>query len=394
MSQSSCLTPVAITRYFRILPDPRRAGKVQHPLINLIVMAVCAVIAGADDFSEIAAFAKERRDWFAKFLDLSSGVPSHDTFSRVFRVLDPLKFQTCLVKWVTALHELTQGQIIAIDGKVVREAFARSTDQGPLTLVSAWATANQICLGQVAGPAGSNELGALPTLLELLELKGAIVTLDALGCQKNIVKQIVEKGGDYVISVKDNQAKLASVVEETIGKALEAASEETISKRVETDVAVKGYQSKDNDHGRAERRVCTVVSAPEFADKKDWAGIKTFAMVAREYVDLDGKCHSGVRYFVSSLPLHRARTLFKAVRAHWTVENQLHWRMDVIFNEDASRSRLENAQANLGMVRRTALSMVKNDETQKGSIKCKRKSAGWNEKKLEGVIFGRELGKN
>jgi predicted transposase YbfD/YdcC len=394
MSQSSCLTPVTITRYFRILRDPRRTGKVQHPLINLIVMAVCAVIGGADDFSEIAAFAKERRDWFAKFLDLSSGIPSHDTFNRVFRVLDPVKFQICLLKWVKALHELTQGQIIAIDGKVVREAFARSTDQGPLTLVSAWATANQVCLGQVSGSAGSNELGALPELLGLLELKGAIITLDALGCQKNIVKQIVEEGGDYVISVKDNQPKLASVVEETIGKALEEASEVTIGKGLETDVVAKEYQSKDNDHGRAERRMCTVVSAPEFEDKKDWSGIKTFAMVAREYVGLDGNCHRGVRYFVSSLPLYRARTLFKAVRAHWTVENQLHWRMDVIFNEDASRSRLENVQANLGMVRRTALSMVKNDENQKGSIKCKRKSAGWNEKKLEGVIFGRELGEN
>jgi predicted transposase YbfD/YdcC len=379
MSQSSLLTPVSITRFFKHLPDPRRLGKVQHPLINLIVMAICAVIAGADDFSEIAEFVRQRRDWFSRFLDLSSGVPSHDTFSRVFRVLDPLAFQRCLVKWVTTLHELTKGQIIAIDGKVAREAFARSTDQGPLTLVSAWATANQVCLGQVAGPKGSNELGALPALLELLELNGAIVTLDALGCQKNIVKQIVDKSGDYVISVKDNQEALAAVAEETLGQALE------------TDGVVKEYQSVANDHGRTEQRVCTVVAAPEFEGKEQWSGIKTFAMVSREYVDADGESHVGVRYFISSLPLHRARRLFAAVRAHWSVENQLHWRMDVIFNEDASRARLENAQANLGMVRRTALSMLKNAEA-KGSIKCRRKSAGWNVKNLERVIFGRELG--
>jgi predicted transposase YbfD/YdcC len=379
MPQSSCFTPVSIKRFFKHLPDPRRVGKVQHPLINLTVMAVCAVIAGADDFSEIASFARQRRDWFTKFLDMSSGVPSHDTFSRVFRVLDPLKFQNCLVKWVTALHELTQGQIVAIDGKVAREAFARSTDQGPLTLVSAWATANQVCLGQVAAPPGSNELGALPSLLELLELNGAIVTLDALGCQKNIVKQIVDKGGDYVISVKDNQEKLASLVQEKIGKALE------------TEDVVKEYQSVENKHGRAEQRVSAVVSVPEFEDKEEWSGIKTCAMVAREYVDLDGKCHTGVRYFISSLPLQRSRRLFEAVRAHWTVENQLHWRMDVIFNEDTSRARLENAQANLGMVRRTALSMVKNAATEKASIKIKRKSAGWNVKNLERVIFGCEL---
>jgi predicted transposase YbfD/YdcC len=379
MSQSSRLTPVAITRFFQRLPDPRRLGKVEHPLINLIVMAVCAVIAGADDFTEIAGFVRERHDWFARFLDLSSGVPSHDTFSRVFRALDPLAFQKCLVKWVTSLHKRTQGQIIAIDGKVVREAFARSTDQGPLTLVSAWATANQVCLGQVAGPEGSNELGAVPALLELLELTGAIVTLDALGCQKNLVKQIVDQGGDYVISVKDNQETLAAVVAETIGKALE------------TDGVVKEYQSTTNDHGRAERRVCAVVAAPEFADQGQWSEIKTFAMVAREYEEADGQRHTGVRYFISSLPLARARSLFESVRAHWGVENQLHWRMDVIFNEDTSRARMENAQANLGMVRRTALSMLKNAADTKGSIKCRRKSAGWNEKNLERVIFGCEL---
>jgi|SRR5579859_860443 len=379
MSQSSQLSPVSVSRFFQRLPDPRRLGKIQHPLINLIVMALCAVIAGADDFTEIAEFVRERRDWFARFLDLSSGVPSHDTFSRVFRVLDPVAFQKCLVKWVTALHEQTKGQIIAIDGKVVREAFARSTDQGPLTLVSAWASENQVCLGQVAGPEGSNELGALPTLLELLELHGAIVTLDALGCQKNVVKQIIDQGGDYVISVKNNQEALATVVEETIGKALEM------------DGVVKEFHSTTNDHGREEQRVCAVVAAPAFADKAEWSGIQTFAMVAREYVDADGQGYEGVRYFISSLPLHRARSLFKSVRAHWNVENQLHWRLDVTFNEDRSRARLANAQANLGMVRRTALSMLKNAEGRKASIKCRRKSAGWNEKSLERTIFGREL---
>jgi predicted transposase YbfD/YdcC len=382
MSQSSQLSPVSVSRFFQRLPDPRRLGKVEHPLINLIVMALCAVIAGADDFTEIAEFVRERRDWFARFLDLSSGVPSHDTFSRVFRALNPVAFQKCLVKWVTALHEQTKGQIIAIDGKVVREAFARSTDQGPLTLVSAWASENQVCLGQVAGPEGSNELGAVPTLLELLELHGAIVTLDALGCQKSVVKQIIDQGGDYVISVKNNQEALATVVEETIGKALE------------TNGVVKEFHSTTNDHGRAEQRVCAVVAAPAFADKAEWTGIQTFAMVAREYVDADGQKHDGVRYFISSLPLHRARVLFASVRAHWSVENQLHWRLDVHFNEDRSRARLANAQANLGMVRRTALSMLKNAEGRKASIKCRRKSAGWNEKSLERTIFGRELRKD
>jgi predicted transposase YbfD/YdcC len=379
MLQSPRLSPVAITKFFRAVRDPRRLGKVEHPLINLIVMAVCAVIGGADDFTEIAQFVRERRDWFARILDLKNGIPSHDTFDRVFRALNPVAFQKCLLKWITALHELTEGQIIAIDGKVVREALARSTDQGPLTLVSAWATANQVCLGQMAGPEGSNELGALPALLQLLELKGAIVTLDALGCQKNIVKQIVERGGDYVIAVKGNQEALATVVETTIAQSFERGE------------VMKEYQSTSSDHGRTEQRTGVVVPALEFEGKTEWPGIKTFAMIAREYVDSDGKRHEGVRYFISSLPMARARKVFEAVRAHWTVENQLHWRIDVLFNEDANRARLANVQANLGMVRRTALSMLKNAKEVKESVKCRRKAAGWNEKKLERIIFGREL---
>jgi predicted transposase YbfD/YdcC len=329
ISQSSRLAPVSLVRFFKHLPDPRRVGKVEHPLINLIVMALCAVIGGADDFAEIARFVRERRDWFARILDLSRGVPSHDTFSRVFRALNPIAFQKCLLAWVTALHERTEGQIIAIDGKLVREAFARSKDQGPLTLVSAWATANQVCLGQVAGPEGSNELGALPALLELLELKGAIVTLDAMGCQKNIVAQIVEQGGDYVISVKGNQEALATVVAEAITEAFESGG------------VVKEYQSESSGHGRQEHRLGAVVEAPAFEDQAEWRGIRTFAMVAREYVDGDGVRHTGIRYFVSSLPLVRARKLFESVRAHWTVENQLHWRLDVMFNEDTNRARQE-----------------------------------------------------
>ena len=380
MSKSTTVSSLAITQFFERLPDPRRLGKVKHPLINLIVMSLCGVIGGADDFHEISRFVRERSDWFSRILDMKHGVPSHDTFSRVFRALNPIAFQQCLLKWVTALHQLTDGQIIAIDGKVAREAFARSGDQGPLTLVSAWATANQVCLGQVAGEKGSNELAALPALLKLLELKGAIVTLDALGCQKNIVKQITDQGGDYVISVKDNQAALATTVQETIAEAFEMGT------------VIKEFASKSSGHGRDESRFCVVIEAPEFEGKEEWKGINTFAMVAREYQDSKGQHHSGVRYFVSSLPITKARKLFDAVRAHWTVENQLHWRLDVVFDEDKSRARLENAQANLGVLRRTALSMLKNTEELEGSIKGRRKSAGWNTDVLEIVLFNQELG--
>jgi DDE_Tnp_1-associated/EF hand len=207
MTKSPRLSQTSIHKFFASLPDPRRRRRrVKHPLLNLVVIAICGTIAGADDWEEIVQFARDRREWLSRFLDLSKGVPSHDTFGRVFAKLDPVAFQKCLLAWVQRLHELTQGQVIAIDGKVAREAMARAGDQGPMTLVSAWATANHICLGQVAGETGSNELGALPKLLDLLNLDGAIVTLDALGCQKEIVVKIVDKGGDYGAKNPPSQA--------------------------------------------------------------------------------------------------------------------------------------------------------------------------------------------
>lgn len=207
---------------FSSLSDPgRRKTRIKHPLLNVIVIALCGTIAGANDWEEIVQFARDRHQWLSRFLDLSNGIPSHDTLGRVFALLDPVEFQRCLLAWVQHLHDVTQGQVIAIDGKVVREAMARAGEQGPLTLVSAWATANHVCLAQVAGESGSNELGALPNLLEILNLKGAIVTLDALGCQKNIVSQIVDKQGDYVIGVKGNQEKL----EKAVKSAFESAGE-------------------------------------------------------------------------------------------------------------------------------------------------------------------------
>jgi predicted transposase YbfD/YdcC len=352
---------------------------VAHPLINLVVMALCGVIAGADTWEEIARFAKVRREWFARLLDLRRGVPSPDTFGRVFAALNPLAFQKCLLAWVAALHETTQGQIIAIDGKAAREAMSRASDKGPLCLVSAWATANHVILGQVAGPAGSSELGALPALLELLELHGAIVTLDALGCQREIVDQIVQQGGDYVIAVKGNQDKLQEAVYEAFGAALDDAEEATT------------LESHDQGHGRKETRLCTVIEIPEaFAEREKWAGLKSLAMVTREYRDAAGVTHTGTRYYISSLPARRARMIARAVRSHWRIENQMHWVMDVAFGEDTNRAREAHSQANLGFLRRTALSLLKNAEGLDGSVNCKRKQTGWNETILENVLFGRK----
>jgi predicted transposase YbfD/YdcC len=383
MATSSRLTPNSIQKLFASLPDPRRRlGRVKHPLLTLVVIALCGTIAGADTWEEIVQFAYARHDWLARLVDLSNGIPSHDTFGRVFAALDPVKFQKCLINWVQRLHDITKGQVIAIDGKVVREAMARAGDQGPLTLVSAWATANHVFLGQVAGPKGSNELGALPKLLELLDLNGAIVTLDAMGCQKEIVAQIVEQKGDYVIAVKGNQEKLESAVHASLHSALAG------------DEPLPSITRVEEKHGRRERRLYTVMEVPaDFAVLEEWKGLKTVVMASREYVDSKGITHTGTRYYISSLPA-QVKRIAAAVRGHWGIENGLHWILDVAFREDRNRARAEHAQANLGIFRRTALTMLKNTDGLTGSIHCKRQQAAWNNATLEKVIFGCQLGEN
>jgi predicted transposase YbfD/YdcC len=377
MAMSSRLSQASIRTFFASLPDPRkRRTRVKHPLLTLVVLGLCGTIAGADTWEEIVQFAQDRHDWLARLVDLSAGVPSHDTFGRVFAALDPLAFQKCLLNWVQRLHEVTKGQVIAIDGKVAREAMARAGDQGPMTLVSAWASANHVFLGQVAGAKGSNELGALPKLLELLDLHGAIVTLDALGCQKEIVAQIVDQGGDYVIAVKGNQEKLETAVHAALTDALESNE------------ALPTLTRLEETHGRQERRLYTVLAVPQdFVEMDQWKGLKSLVMVAREYVDSNGETHTGVRYYISSLPA-QVKRIAAAVRGHWGIENGMHWILDVAFREDRNRARADDAQANLGIFRRTALTLLKNTNGLKGSIHCRRQQAAWNYATLEKVIFG------
>lgn len=380
MAAPTHLSPVAIKRFFARLPEPRRRHKrIQHPLLSLIVIALCAVIAGADTWEEIARFGVDRRAWLAKHVPLAARMPSADTFARVFAALDPIAFQKCLLAWVGALHEVSAGRVVAIDGKVAREAMARAGSKGPLCLVSAWASANQVVLGQVAAPQGSNELGALPALLELLDLHGAIVTLDALGCQKDIVATIVAKHGDYVIAVKDNQERLLAAVQEYLGQVLDDPQARTRADREEC-------------HGRREERIYAVADVPDdFPELAQWPGLRSIGLVAREYTDSRGQVHTGVRYYISSLPA-RLNVFARAVRSHWLIENQLHWRMDVIFREDQSRARLGNEPANFGILRRVAFTLLKHAPGLKGSINCKRRQAGWNEQSLETILFAAEPG--
>jgi predicted transposase YbfD/YdcC len=386
MATSRHLSPIRIRQFFATLPDPRRRpSRARYRLLSLIVIAVCATIAGANTSQEIALFARTRRAWLARLIELPQEQqlsPSHDTFDRLLSALDPVAFQQCLLAWLTALHESTQG-LIAIDGKVAREAMARAGDQGPLTLVSAWASANHLFLGQVAGAQGSNELEAIPRLLELLALEGAIVTLDALGCQPAIVEQIVEQGGDYVIAVKGNQPRLQAAVHQAVDEALAHES-----------VNVPALLKEDNRRGRQEARCCVAVRVPPDAPAFDqWSSVRSLVCVSREYVDAQGRMQSGTRYYISSLP-PKVKMLAQAVQNHWTVENQLHWVLDVSFREDGNRSRAEHAQTNLGVLRRVALSLLKNAPELKGSIDSRRKQAGWDEDTLERVLFGRQIGED
>ena len=386
MATSRRLTPVRIRRFFAALPDPRRrVSRTRYPLLSLIVIAVCATAAGANTTEEIALFGRTHRAWLARLIELPEDArqsPAHDTFDRVFSALDPVAFQKCLLAWLGALHENIPG-LIAIDGKVAREAMARAGDQGPLTLVSAWASANHLLLGQVAGTPGSNELEAVPRLLELLQLEGAIVTLDALSCQQNIVEQIVEQGGDYVIAVKGNQPTLEAAVHK--------AFDETLAQEPVTAATV---WNEDNRRARHETRCYVALPVPRNEPVfEQWDSVKSLVMVMREYTDAKGQQQMGTRYFISSLQ-PKVKVLAQAVRGHWKVENQLHWVLDVTFREDRSRARADNAQANLGVLRRVALSLLKNTADMKGSIDSRRKQAGWDDATLEKVLFGRKLGED
>jgi predicted transposase YbfD/YdcC len=385
MATSRRLSSVRIGKFFATLPDPRqRKSRIRYPLISLIVIAVCATVAGANTSEDIALFARTHRAWLARLVELPENEeesPSHDTFDRVLSALDQMAFQKCLIAWLEALHEKTQG-LIAIDGKVAREAMARSGDQGPLTLVSAWASANHLLLGQVSGAPGSNELEAVPRLLEVLDLEGAIVTLDALSCQHNIVEQITDKEGDYVISVKGNQPTLEKAVHKAFEQALQQESM-TVATLI-----------KEEHRRRQETRCYMALPVPQdepvFAE---WDSVKSLVMVTREYTDAKGQQQIGTRYFISSLQ-PKIRVLAQAVRNHWKIENELHWVLDVTFREDRSRARADNSQANLGVLRRVALSLLKNTANLKGSIDSRRKQAGWDERVLEKVLFGRELGES
>jgi len=363
---------LSFTKYFADLPDPRVDRTRWHRLDDILVITLCAVVCGADGFEEIERFGKAREDWLKTFLALPNGIPSHDTFNRVLAALDRTMFSDCFARWMTDLCEATGLRPVAVDGKALRAAPG-DTFSGCLHLVSAWATENNLFLGQVAVEAGSHEIAAVPELLKVLDLKGALVTIDAAGCQKATVRQVRDRGGEYLVAVKGNQPAL----HEAIRAAFDRAGDDGFAG---CDMA----ESVEDGHGRHEERYVTVIQNPEGLPD-EWSDVGAVVMVGRERA-VKGANASSAHFYLTSLRVG-ASELAKYIRGHWGIENGLHWCLDVSFREDANRTRDTNAGANLGVVRRVAASLLKQDP-KRGSIKAKRLNAAWDQNYLERVLQG------
>jgi predicted transposase YbfD/YdcC len=365
----------SIKKHFGKLRDPRVVGRTRHLLIDIICMAICAVIADCDDWREIALFAQERETWFKRFLKLPNGVPSHDTFERVFAQVNPRVFERCCVSWLQCIGGLLGVNHIAIDGKTL--CGSGSSTLGPLHLVSAWAVQANLSLGQVAVDGKSNEITAIPMLLDLLELKGSLVTIDAIGCQKTIAKKIVDGGGDYILTVKGNQAHLLEDIQLTVAAALEG----------ELPPGTMGqYTTVEHGHGRREERSYVVVEHTEkITDRSVWPKLKVVGMCCSERT-VNGKTTTETRYFIGSRSMS-ARKYGQALRNHWRIENSLHWQLDVSMREDASHIQERNRAENFAMMRKFALSCLKR-HPRKESVARKRKAASLDPAFLAEILTG------
>jgi predicted transposase YbfD/YdcC len=367
---------LSLVECFKDIEDPRIERTKQHLLIDILCLAVIAVIGGAEGWEDIEEFGKQKHDWLKKYLRLPNGIPSHDTISRVFRRIKPEAFQQGFARWIESLNQQAGWKQVAIDGKTLRRSHDRKTMKSALHSVSAWSVENHLVLGQTAVHEKSNEITAIPELLEMLELHGAIVTIDAMGCQKQIAGKIVDRGGDYVLAAKDNQPKL------------HAALQAHFNNMHEDDFAAgecRRQRTREKGHGRQEERY--VYQSPLPKSMRDfaaqWPGLRTIGQVI-SVVQRDGKEVSDVRYFISSMALGVKR-FASAVRGHWGIENSLHWVLDMTFREDESRIRKDHGADNFALLRRFAVSMIKQD-TSPGSIRRKRKRAAWNNKALANML--------
>ena len=366
---------LSIVEHFEDLPDPRRDHNKEHKLIDIIVLSLCGVLAGCEAFTEIEQFGKHKEDFFRKFLELPNGIPSHDTFGRVFQLLDPQAFEQCCLAWVRSLRKDFKDTSIAIDGKTLRGSFDHAAGLRPLHVLSVWCGEHNLILGQTAVDVKGNEINALPETIEKLNIEGATVSIDAAGCQRAVASAIRQKKADYVLALKGNQGHLNDDVRSFF--------EACVVKDFEG-VEHSFHETHDQCHGRKEHRQYYVVEVPsDIRNASLWRDLRMVSMVISE-VTQGEKTTSERRYYIGSLPCD-ARRVARSIRSHWSVENNLHWVLDVVFREDDSRIRKGHAAENMAMLRRLTLSLLKQDES-KGSLKVKRKKAGWDNEFLLQVL--------
>ena len=375
--------PRGLLRAFAELKDPRMDRTRKHSLTDILAIAICAVVCGADGWVQVEDFGQCKEDWFKTFLDLPNGIPSHDTFGRVFALLDPVAFEQCFAKWIADLASTSAGRLIAIDGKTIRRSLDAANGKAAIHMIHAWSQANHMVLGQLATDAKSNEITAIPKLLELLDLKGAVVTIDAGGCHKKIAGTIVDQGGDYLLQLKGNQGTLHKETIELFDQCL-------------TDdchgIAYSTATTTDKGHGRIEqRRLWATSDVDWFAEKGKWKNLRSLIRVRAERT-IGGQTSCEYRYYISSLPADSASRLLGYIRGHWEVENSLHWCLDISFREDECRIRQGHAAENFARLSRIALNLLKAQTKHKVGIKTKRLCCGWSHDYLFRVLTHQNLG--
>lgn len=353
---------------FETVKDPRMERKKRHSLPDIIALTICAVTAGADAWTEVEGYGKEKHDWLRTFLRLENGIPSHDTLGRVFSLLDPNELQEAFAQWVRSIAGRLEG-VVAIDGKTARRSHDAASGKGALHLVSAWASEAGLALGQVATDQKSNEITAIPKLLAMLDIKGCLVTIDAMGCQRKIARNILDAGADYLLNVKGNQERLEEDIAEEFNEAQANAFRH---------MEHSYFEAQEKNRDRIERREYWLTNdVGGLGTLKKWPKLTAMAMCKRTRT-VGGETSSETHYYITSAKDANAEKIGHSIRSHWSVENSLHWVLDIAFREDDSRIRTGYAQQNMALLRKLTLNLLKNDKTKKASIKRKRLSAGWN----------------
>ncbi len=359
--------PISLIQHFSVIVDPRIERGKEHRLIDVILIALCAMLCGAETFVDFEDFGRAKYEWLATFLALHNGIPSHDTFGRIFALLDPAQFGECFRNWTQSLRTAISGEIVAIDGKTLRRSHDRAHGKKAIHMVSAWARENGVVLGQIKVDEKSNEITAIPELLRALELAGCIVTIDAMGCQKKIATEICNADADYVLALKGNH----ETIYDEVKTYLEDAQAKGFAK-----VPFTHLETIEKEHGRIETRRYWITGEVDWmADRPEWEGLKSIGMV-ESVRDIEGKVTTERRFFLCSIPAEAA-TFARAVRGHWAIENTLHWSLDVSFGEDQCRVRAGYAAENLALLRHMTINILKADTTKKRGIKGKQKNAAW-----------------